>query len=136
MTKPTCVVFDIGGVLLDWDPSNLYSQLFPGDETAMEHFLANVCTPAWNLEQDRGRPWAEAEAELVEKFPAHETLIRAYRARWIEMIAGPIGGSVAILKTLRDTGVPLYSITNFAGDTFREGAQNFRFFQGLKDGVI
>lgn len=136
MGQPTCVVFDIGGVLLDWDPRNLYRKLFAGDDAAMDDFLANVCSPVWNLEQDRGRPWAEAEAELIAKFPQHEALIRAYRARWIEMIAGPIDGSVAILNELHAARVPLYSITNFAADTLTEGSVRFRFLNLFRDVVV
>ena len=80
------VVFDLGGVLIDWDPRHLYLKLFPGDERAMEDFLATICTPEWNLQQDRGRPFAEGIALLVAEHPERTPLIRAYRERWIDSV--------------------------------------------------
>ena len=88
------VVFDIGGVLIDWNPRHLFRKLFPHDEAGMERFLANVCTPEWNTEQDRGRPFAEGIAQLKARHPDRAPLIEAYRERWIEMLDGAIGGSV------------------------------------------
>jgi 2-haloacid dehalogenase len=130
------VVFDIGQVLLDWDPRHLYRRLI-ADEAAMERFLAEVCPPAWNLEQDRGRPWEEGIAERIALFPGQEALIHAYRARWIEMIAGEIPGTMALHGALRDAGVPLYALTNFAADTFEEAAGRFPVLrQGFRDVVV
>ncbi|HSU04779.1 MAG TPA: HAD family phosphatase, partial [Acetobacteraceae bacterium] len=100
--KHTGVVFDLGGVLIDWNPRHLYRKLFSGDEAAMERFLADICSPAWNLEQDRGRSWAEATTLLTTQHPEHQELIEAYRLRWDEMLGGPINGSVAILRELKD----------------------------------
>ena len=82
------VVFDIGGVLIDWNPRHLFRKLFPHDEAGMEQFLANVCTPEWNAEQDRGRPFAEGIAQLKARHPDRAPLIEAYRERWIEMLDG------------------------------------------------
>ena len=83
----TAVIFDVGGVLIDWNPRHLYRKLFDGDsDGAMEWFLAEVCTPEWNLRQDAGRPFAEAVAELTGRFPDHADLIAAYDARWEEMV--------------------------------------------------
>ena len=84
------VIFDLGGVLIDWNPRYLYRTLFDGDEPAMERFLAEVCTPAWNLALDAGRPFAEAVAELAARHPQERERIEAYHERWLEMIAGPI----------------------------------------------
>ena len=91
------VVFDIGGVLIDWNPRHLFRKLFPHDEAGMEQFLANVCTPEWNAEQDRGRPFAEGIAQLKARHPDCAPLIEAYRERWIEMLDSAIAGSVEIL---------------------------------------
>ncbi|HEV2893054.1 MAG TPA: HAD family phosphatase, partial [Actinomycetota bacterium] len=81
------VVFDLGGVLIDWDPRYLYRKLL-ADEAAVGEFLATVCTPEWNAEQDRGRPFAEGVAELVERHPVHAAAITAYHERWTEMLGG------------------------------------------------
>jgi phosphoglycolate phosphatase-like HAD superfamily hydrolase len=118
------IVFDIGNVLIEWDPRHLYRRLIP-EAAEMERFLAEVCTGDWNLEQDRGRPWEEAAAERIALFPRHEALIRAFRARWHEMIPGEVPGTMALLEALRARGVPLYAITNFAADTFAEAAKRF-----------
>lgn len=133
MARPTTVVFDIGNVLIGWDPRNLYRKLLPGREDEMEWFLANVCTNAWNLEQDRGRSFEQGVQLLLAAQPErwHE-LIRAYDARWVEMLSGEIAGSVAILEALHARGVPLYAITNFNQDTFRRTQAPFlERFRGI-----
>ena len=98
------VLFDLGGVLIDWDPRHLYRKLFVGDEAAMEHFLATVCTHEWNRCQDAGRSFAEGARLLKAEHPEKAELIDAYGARFEEMVAGPIAGSVEILTELRDRG--------------------------------
>lgn len=128
------VVFDLGGVLIDWNPRHLFRKVFDGDEEAMEHFLARVCSPAWNDRQDRGRPFAEAIAELVAEHPAFEAPIRAYRTRWIEMLAGPIPGSVEILAALRARGMPIYALSNWSAETYPEAREHYPFlswFRGI-----
>ena len=90
------VVFDFGGVLFDWNPRYLYRKLFEREED-MEAFLREVTTDEWNAKQDAGRPWHEAIAELVQRHPEHEMLIRAYRERWPETLAGTIPETVAVL---------------------------------------
>jgi len=128
------VVFDLGGVLLDWDPRHLYRTLFRGDHAAMEQFLSEVCTPAWNAQQDAGRPWAEAIAVLQQQYPDRAELIHAYRLRWSEMVAGEIPGTVAILRALHSAGTPLYALTNWSQETFPIAAQRFDFltlFRGI-----
>ena len=112
------VVFDLGGVLIDWDPRYLYRKLFAGDEPGMERFLAEVTTSAWNLSLDAGKPFGEAVAELIATHPDERARIEAYHARWIEMISGPIPGTVALLEGLAARDVPLYAITNWAVETF------------------
>jgi 2-haloacid dehalogenase len=129
------VVFDFGGVLLEWNPRHLYRKIF-ADEAEMEWFLANVCTMEWNLAQDKGRPWREAEAEATARHPKYADQIRAYRARWHEMVPHAIQGTVDILDGLAARGVPLYAITNFAADTLAESKQKYPFFRHFRGIVV
>jgi 2-haloacid dehalogenase len=131
---PSKVVFDVGNVLVRWDPRNLYRKIFD-DEARMEWFLANVCTPEWNIEQDRGRGWDEAVALLVERHPDHEAPIRAFHERWHELVDGTFEDNVALLGRLREAGVPTYCITNFSSAKFREAQMRFPFLAGF-DGII
>jgi len=111
-------VFDLGGVLADWDPRYLYQGLFDGDTERMEHFLATVTTPEWNHAMDAGRDRAEAVAELVTKHPQHEALIRAWVERWADMLGPEIAGTAQILAELDDAGVRLLALTNWSAETF------------------
>lgn len=129
------VVFDVGNVLIRWDPRFLYRKLF-AEEAAMERFLGEVCTEAWNLEQDRGRPWADALAERIALFPRQEALIRAYSDRWHEMVPGEVEGTPAILQSLVGAGVPTYAITNFSTEKFAEAQARFPFLQAFLDVVV
>jgi 2-haloacid dehalogenase len=128
-------VFDLGGVLVDWNPRYLYRRLFDGDEAAMERFLAEVCTPAWNDEQDRGRPFAEACALLVRDHPERRALIEAWPARFEETMAGPIAGTVDVLAELRARGVPLYALSNWSAETFPRARARFPFLEWF-DGIV
>lgn len=112
------VIFDLGGVLIDWNPRYLYRQLFAGDEAGMERFLAEICSPAWNHALDAGRPYAEAVAELVARHPHERARIEAYQGRWLEMVAGPMAPTVALLEQLDEAGVPLWALTNWSAETF------------------
>ncbi|QBI21660.1 HAD family phosphatase [Egibacter rhizosphaerae] len=114
---PTAVVFDVGGVLLDWDPRHLYRKLIP-DRDEREWFLAHVCNPEWNAQQDRGRPFVDAIAERQAAFPAYRELIAAYWERWDEMLGGPLVGTVAVLDQLERAGVACYALTNFSNETW------------------
>jgi 2-haloacid dehalogenase len=128
------VVFDLGGVLIDWDPRYLYRKLL-ADEAAVEEFLATVCTPEWNAELDRGRPFAEGVAELVERHPVHAAAIAAYHERWPEMLGGDIPGTVELLAELRAAGVPLFALTNWSAETIGFARARFEFL-GWFDGVV
>lgn len=129
------IVFDVGNVLIRWDPRFLYRKLFT-DAEAMESFLTEVCTDAWNVEQDRGRLWADAVAERIALFPQHEELIRAYADRWHEMVPGAIEETVVILEGLRSAGVPTFAITNFSTEKFAEAQARFPFLRDFRDVVV
>ncbi len=110
-------VFDLGNVLIRWDPRFVYSKLFD-NELAMESFLAEVCNHDWNIQMDGGRPFADGIAELVARHPEKADLIRAYRDRWPEMLGGPIPGTVDLLSTLHDQDRRLFALTNWSHETF------------------
>lgn len=118
------VVLDIGGVLIDWDPENLFRKLIP-EHTQRAWFLTNICNAAWNKEQDRGRSWAEAEAILAPEYPEWEAEIRAYRARWIEMVPGPTPGGLELLDDLLHTGISVTGLSNWNRETFVETRRRF-----------
>ncbi len=134
-TQITAVAFDLGGVLLDWNPRHLYRRLFGGDEASMERFLAEVCTPAWNASLDVGRPFAEAVAELVAAHPDHADLIAAYRLNWQEMVPGSLEDSVAIMRELRRAGIRTYALSNWSAETFPDTLARFPFLDEL-DGIL
>lgn len=120
------IVFDIGRVLIHYDPHIPYSRLIP-DDAERNWFFANVCTHDWNLEQDRGRKWDDAEAQLIEQYPEHEERIRAFRRHWQEMVSHAYVESVAIMETLVGDGRDVTMLTNFAADTFKEARKLYPF---------
>lgn len=129
------MIFDVGNVLLRWDPRFLYRTIF-ADEARMEWFLSEVWTHDWNLARDRGEPFADGIAELVAKHPEFEAEIRAYDTRWQETVPHEIEGSVAILNELRSTGVRTYAITNFSREKFAETLERFPFLAGFKGMIV
>jgi 2-haloacid dehalogenase len=128
------VVFDIGGVLLDWNPRYLYRRLFD-DEGEMERFLAEVCTMEWHAAHDRGVPFSRSSAELAAAHPEHAELIAAWGARSEEMVAGELTEVVALLAALKRAGVPCYALTNMEAETFPLRRDRYGFF-GWFDGVV
>jgi len=130
------VIFDLGGVLIDWNPRHLYRKLFASDEAAMEAFLATVCTHDWNRCQDAGRSFAEGARLLKAEHPDKAALIDAYGARFDEMMPGPIAGSVEILADLQQRGVPLYGLTNFSAETYPPTVARFEFLRWLRGVVV
>jgi 2-haloacid dehalogenase len=130
------VIFDLGGVLIEWDPRHLYRKLFAGDDAAMEHFLATVCTHDWNSDQDAGRSFAEGARLLTAQHPDKAELIDAYGARFDEMMPGPIAGTVAILAELRERGTPLYALTNFSAETYPPTFARFDFLKWFRGVVV
>jgi 2-haloacid dehalogenase len=127
-------VFDVGNVLIRWDPRNLYRKLI-ADEAEREDFLARICSPEWNLEMDRGRPFAQGVAERVALFPQHEALIRAFDERWLETLDGAVEEAVAILEELRAAGVKTYAITNFSREKFALTRTRYPFLDSF-EGII
>jgi 2-haloacid dehalogenase len=120
------IVFDIGRVLIHYDPHIPYSRLIL-DEARRRWFLETVCTNDWNLEQDRGRPWADAEALLIAQYPGEEALIRAFRQHWHEMVSHAYDDSVAIMRDLIGQGRDVTMLTNFLQDTFSQARGMFPF---------
>lgn len=129
------IVFDIGGVLLDWDPDHLFRKLIADDEER-RWFLAEVCSPSWNAKQDGGRSWAEATRELGRRFPAYSNFITAYDVRWEEMVSGAIAGTVAVLSDLRSAGVPTFALTNFSAEKWEVAKDRWDFLAGFEGAVV
>lgn len=132
--RATTAIFDIGNVLLHWDPRLLYRTMF-SDPAQMEWFLMEVCSPGFNRELDLGRPFADAIAELTARFPDYAREILAYDERWLETTRGPIAGSVAILEELRQNRIPNYAITNFSAEKFALARKSFGFLDQF-DGIV
>jgi len=122
------VVFDIGRVLIHWDPEIPYRKHIP-DAEKRRWFLKNICSPEWNVEQDRGRSWAEAERVLIEQHPEHEELIRVFRSHWPEMIPDAVEGTVEVLIRLMDRGNDVTMLTNFNQETYPLAVEAFPFLK-------
>ena len=127
------VVFDLGGVLIEWDVRHLYRKLIPADE--VDAFLEEVDFVSWNHGCDAGLPWDEAVAELATRFPHRRELIAAYPQRFAESLVGSIDGSVDVLRELRDGGVPLFALTNWPAESFRHARERFDFLEWF-DGIV
>jgi 2-haloacid dehalogenase len=134
--RPTAVVFDLGGVLIDWNPRYLYRQLFSGDDAAMETFLADITTQDWNLQQDAGRPWAEAVESLSKQHPEQAELIAAYRDRWAETLGEAVQPTVQVLDDLRRSGVRLFALSNWSAETFPVARPRYPFLEWFEGIVI
>jgi 2-haloacid dehalogenase len=133
--RPAAVVFDLGGVLIDWNPRYLYRKLFD-DDAAMEAFLAEVVTQEWNARQDAGRPWAEAIEVLAREHPEHRDLIAAYWHRWEEMLGEAIAPTVEVLDELRAADVRLLALTNWSAETFALARARFPFLEWFEGIVV
>ncbi len=134
MNKVETIIFDLGGVLIDWNPRYLYRKIFK-DEEKMEWFLNNVCDMDWNEAQDGGRSFAEGNQEVLEKFPEYEKEILAYFDRWAEMLNGVNQDVVDILQSFRDNPkYRIYALTNWSAETFPIALERFEFlkwFEGI-----
>ncbi|WP_106916117.1 HAD family hydrolase [Chryseobacterium aurantiacum] len=128
------IIFDFGGVLMDWDPRYFYKDYFKDDEK-MEYFLENIAQDEWNIEQDRGRTLAEGTEIQVKKFPEWEKEIRAFYDNWTIMLKSDIPQNVEVLRKLKNTDYHLFGLTNWSAETFPYALENYDFFQ-IFDGKI
>jgi len=129
------IIFDLGGVLIDWNPRYVYRKIFK-TEQEVDWFLQNVTTPEWNENQDAGYPLHKATEDLIAKHPEWEPEIKAYYGRWLEMLGEDIHETVEILHELKKTGkYKLYALTNWSAETFPHALERFEFFKTF-DGVV
>ena len=136
MKKIETVIFDLGNVLIKWDPKRVYRTIFD-TEAEVVQFLNEICTGDWNEQQDAGRPIAEANRILIEQFPEWKSEIEAYYGRWTEMLGGSIEGTVAILEELKESKVcQLYALTNWSAETWPEALKRFEFLQHFKEILV
>jgi 2-haloacid dehalogenase len=134
MKKIASVVFDIGGVLIDWNPRHLFRKVFDSEEE-MEWFLSNICTYEWNIQQDGGRPFSVATATLTEQYPEYGDKIAMYYGRWEEMLGGEIKDTVKIFYELKSDGIPLYALTNWSHEAFPVAHGRYDFMKEF-DGIV
>ena len=130
------IVFDFGGVLIEWDPRNLYRHYFPDQPQAIEKFLTDVNFMEWNAQQDKGRPFSEGVASLSAQFPQYSKFIRAFHEHWEELVGAPIAGTVEILRQLKQEGWPVYGLSNWSEETFPIVRSRYDFFSLLDDILI
>lgn len=138
MTKSNikAIIFDFGGVLLKWDPRNLYQRYFPNDPEGMDRFLKEVDFPEWNAHQDRGRSFKDGVAALSAQFPQYSHLIQAYPDYWIESITGMFDGTVEIMRQLKQKRYPLYGLSNWSAETYPLAREKYHFFDMFDDIVL
>ncbi len=130
------IIFDLGGVLIDWNPEYVFRTLIP-DEDRRRFFFDNICTHGWNVEQDAGRPLAVATDLLVAQWPDWADEVRAYYGRWTEMLGGPIAETVDLLRELRDSGQHrLLALTNWSNETFPVALERYEFLQWFEGIVV
>ena len=131
------IIFDLGGVLIDWNPKYVYRDVFNGDESKVDWFLDTICTMEWNEEHDAGRLIEDGNKLLIDQFPEHETLIRTYYERWHEMLGGPIKEGVEILNKLKKANKhQLYALTNWSAETFPVAIERYDFLQHFEGIVV
>lgn len=128
------IIFDFGGVLLDWNPHYLFDEYF-GDREKAQWFIDNVCTPEWNSSLDAGKPFAEGVKELAAMHPEWEKEIRLYHTEWLKMIGGPIDGMYEIVKELADKGYHIYGLTNWSAETFALVRNTYPVFS-IMEGIV
>jgi 2-haloacid dehalogenase len=135
--KIDTIIFDLGGVLIDWNPEHVYKEVFSGDQQKTDWFLNNICTSDWNVEQDAGRTLSEGTEILVNQFPEHEKLIRIFYDRWEDMIGGVITETEDILTKLKQQNkYKLYSLTNWSHETFHIPFERYDFFKHFEGIVV
>ena len=130
------IIFDLGGVLIDWNPEYVYLKEFNNDKKEMKWFFDNICTFDWNENQDAGYPLEKATEERVKLFPQYENLIRIYYGRWEEMLGGPIERTVSILRRIKKKNkLNVFALTNWSAETFPTALKKFDFLS-LFEGII
>jgi len=135
LKKNYIIIFDLGGVLIDWDPRHLFRKLFP-DQEEMEFFLRTVCSPTWNAQMDKGYSFEIAVAELSAEYPEYLYQIHAYYDRWEEMILGTFPGTVEILKELKAAEYHLAALSNWSAETLPRVAHQFPFLEWFSPLVL
>lgn len=135
MLKRDIVIFDLGNVLIRWDPRNLYRRIFDTNLKEMEWFLTHVCNADWNELHDRGQSFATGIRALSAQYPAYAVHIAAYFSRWPEMLGGAIKENVHVLTELKEQGIPVYALTNWSHETFPFAKERFPFLS-LFDGIV
>ena len=128
------IIFDFGGVLVDWNPEYLFKDVF-SERSELEHFLQNICTPDWNEKQDAGRTLAEAVSTLQKRHPKYRNEIKLYYDEWTTMLGGPIEHNVALLKPLK-TNYRLFGLTNWSAETFPIAYDLYEFFKEFEGIVV
>lgn len=135
-TNINTIIFDLGGVLVDWKPEYVYRRVFNGNEEKMQWFLKNVCSPEWNIEQDAGRTIDEGNNILIKEFPEYEALIRMFYNDWPNMFSGPILENLDLFKKLKISGnFKIYALTNWSSEKWEKAIELFPFFKDF-DGVV
>ncbi|UTX48805.1 HAD family phosphatase [Chryseobacterium sp. MA9] len=129
------IIFDFGGVLMDWNPRYFFKDYF-NDNEKMEYFLENIAQDEWNVEQDRGRSLAEGTEIQVKKFPEWEKEIRAFYDNWTVMLKSEIPQNVEVLRKLKNTDYHLFGLTNWSEETFPYALENYDFFQIFEGKIV
>lgn len=132
---PQAIVFDLGAVLIDWDPRHMYRKLI-GDEATMDEFLGEIATLRWNSYHDAGRRWDDGVAMLSAIYPEYREWIAAYRDRWVEMLNGPIEGTLEILTELKEQGREIHALTNWSAETFPMAWERYEFLGWFEHIVV
>ncbi len=130
------IIFDFGGVLIDWNPLHLYNRYFLGDEAKARWFIDNICTMEWNVQMDAGKPFADGIRELTALHPEWADAIAAYRARWQEMIGGPIPGMTDVVHQLKDAGYHVFGLSNWSWETLSTIIDDYPVIKELEGVVI
>ena len=128
-------LFDLGRVVLDWEPSRLYSKIFDTHQER-DWFLENVCTMAWHARHDAGETFADTRAELIAQYPNYENEIRAWGDRWTEMFDGYIDGTPELMDRLVAQNIPLYALTNMSSETYPRHREDFPKLKMFIDTVV
>lgn len=135
MNKIDTIIFDFGGVLVDWNPHYLYDSYF-GDTKKTDYFLTNICTPEWNAQMDGGKPFADGIAEKIAEHPEYEKEIRMYWTDWKQMMGKQIDGMQKLLQDLKTAGYHIYGLSNWSAETFYQVRNDYPIFDLLEGSVL